>query len=222
MRRVVAPEAVARSMMTRLTPRAYLRISAVSASCGGGFGAQRLGIESDHLDGRVATGGRWTEGAYQAGTLIAGAEEERQQAVGRGIDQQNALTARGERAAKRCHEAGFAHAAGQRKDGENGSARGHGRRRRLRVGTLSSKTLRRANQREARRSREPCNESSGEGGSAGAPTDSGRSGINHAGRPVFSSASVESHGARCGEAAPSCKGADAAGGAGWRWGGGAG
>ncbi len=131
-RRVVAPEAVARSTMTRLTPRACFRISAVSASAVASFGVQRLGIERDHLDGRVATGYRRTEGADQAGTLIAGAEEERQQAIGSGIDQQNALTARGKHAAQGCHETGFAHAAGQRKDSQNGSARGRGRRRRLR------------------------------------------------------------------------------------------
>ena len=99
---------------------------------GGQIGVQRLGIESDHLDGRVATGDWRTKGAYQAGALIAGAEEEGQQAVGSGIDQQNALTARREHTAQGGYEAGFAHATGQRKDRENGSARGRGRWRRLR------------------------------------------------------------------------------------------
>src|SRR5208337_229579 len=76
---------------------------------GGEFRVQRLGIEGDHLDGRVATGDRRTKGAYQAGALVAGAEEKGQQAVGSGIDQQNALTARGKHTAESGHETGFAH-----------------------------------------------------------------------------------------------------------------
>ena len=63
MRRVVAPEAVARSMMTRPTPRACFEISVVSASGGGSSRAIVVGIERDHLDGRVAAGNRRTEGA---------------------------------------------------------------------------------------------------------------------------------------------------------------
>ena len=132
MRRVVAPEAVARSMMTRPTPRACLEISAVRASCGAVLRAEGLGIKRDHLNGRVAAGRRRAEGAQHSGTLIAGAEEEWQQAIGRRIDEQNALSAGGERAAERGDEAGFAHAAGKREDGHDRSARGGWGRRGLR------------------------------------------------------------------------------------------
>src|SRR5579859_5209781 len=90
------------------------------------FGSLAVGIQGDELDrGFGAYAGR-VEGAEHTGTLVTGAEEEWQQAVGGGVDEQHAFSARGEGAAQRGDQAGLPYAAGERKDGERGNTGGRG------------------------------------------------------------------------------------------------
>ena len=110
---------------------------------------------------------RRAEGAQHSGALIAGAEEEREQAISRGVDEQNALATGGQRAAQRGYEAGFAHAAGKREDGHHRRRAATGAGAACAGGAVPSRTPRSANQRVARRSRDPCNVSSGAGGRFG-------------------------------------------------------
>ena len=125
------------------------------------------------------------ERAQHAGTLIAGAEEKRQQPIGSRVDQQNALAAGGERPAQCGHEAGFADAAGEREHRQHRRTRssrgGHGS---AWAGAPPAKIPFSANQREVRRSREPCSVSSITGG-IGAGAYSLRSAASHAGREHF-------------------------------------
>src|ERR1700722_18250473 len=52
------------------------------------LGTKILGVERDHLNGRVAAGSRRVEGAQHSGTLIAGAKEEWEKAVSSGVHEQ--------------------------------------------------------------------------------------------------------------------------------------
>src|ERR1035437_3271869 len=92
-RRVVAPEAVARSTMMRLAPRALRGISWVRTSWGAGSGAEGFRVHRQGLDGRIAAGSGRVEGPEDTGALIAGAKKERQQAESRCIHQQHTLAA---------------------------------------------------------------------------------------------------------------------------------
>ena len=140
MRRVVEPEAVAKSTITRLTPREYCRdISPVSGSWFAELRTQALGIDVTIWIGASPLAAGRAEGPQQAGPLIARSKEERQQSEGCRIHQQDALAARRKSTSQRCHQAGFAHAAGQREDGQHRSARRHRSRNRLRLRTRSFK-----------------------------------------------------------------------------------
>ena len=123
-RRVVEPEAVARSTMTRLAPPRVQGEGLGERFGIGVFRAQQLGIDGDQLYGSVAAGGGRAEGAELPGPLIARAEEEGEQPVGRRVDQENALAARGQGTAKGGDHASLSYAASQREHGQHWRARG--------------------------------------------------------------------------------------------------
>ncbi len=70
--------------------RQYLRHKRIRGAV---FRSQVVGIDREHLDRRIAAGRRRAEGPQQAGALIARAEKEGEQTVGRCIHQHDALAA---------------------------------------------------------------------------------------------------------------------------------
>jgi hypothetical protein len=79
-----------------------------------------IDVVADQMNGGVLAARRRREVADHAGDQFAGAEVKRQQAVRGGIGKQHLLAQRGQRAPEGRDQAGLAHSARQRKDGEDG------------------------------------------------------------------------------------------------------